>query len=66
METKIHIDFNWPIALAGIFAVLKLIGIINWSWVWILSPIWISIGGVAVLLLIWLVFKKVKERNNRW
>ena len=25
------------------FIVLKLTGVINWSWVWVLSPIWISI-----------------------
>ena len=24
------------------FVVLKLCGVIKWSWVWVLSPIWIS------------------------
>lgn len=35
--------------LAIIFIVLKLLGIITWSWVWVLSPIWISIIVVLVL-----------------
>lgn len=29
--------------LAIVFIVLKLIGVINWSRVWVLSPIWISL-----------------------
>ena len=28
--------------LTLIFIVLKLCGVINWSWWWVLSPIWIS------------------------
>ena len=29
-------------ALTIVFIVLKLCHIINWSWIWVLSPIWIS------------------------
>ena len=25
------------------FVVLKLCGVIKWSWLWVLSPIWISV-----------------------
>lgn len=28
--------------LAIVFIVLKLVGVITWSWIWVLSPIWIS------------------------
>lgn len=28
--------------LAVAFIVLKLCNVINWSWVWVLSPIWIT------------------------
>ena len=35
-----------------IFVVLKLVGTINWSWVWVLSPIWITLSLAAALLLI--------------
>lgn len=35
------------------FIVLKLCHVISWSWVWILSPIWISvIIGIVVFLII--------------
>lgn len=34
------------------FVVLKLCGLINWSWWWVLSPIWISaIIEIVVYLL---------------
>ena len=28
--------------LTIVFIVLKLLGVIKWSWIWVLSPIWIS------------------------
>jgi len=47
--------------LSGIvFIVLKLTGFINWSWWWVLSPLWISLAlvvGLLVLGLIWAIFK---------
>ena len=34
------------------FIVLKLCDVIDWSWWWVLSPIWISfVGGVIILLM---------------
>ena len=34
------------------FIVLKLTGYIKWSWIWMLSPIWISIIVAVVLAVI--------------
>lgn len=28
--------------LTIVFIILKLVGVIAWSWIWVLSPIWIS------------------------
>lgn len=38
------------------FIVLKLCNVIEWSWWWVLSPIWITVGLIValVLLTIWL------------
>lgn len=30
------------------FIILKLCGVINWSWVWVLSPMWI--GGIVAVV----------------
>ena len=37
------------------FIVLKLAGIINWSWLWVLSPLWISAGLALILCVIILI-----------
>ena len=34
------------------FIVLKLCGVITWSWLWVLSPLWIPIALILVILLI--------------
>lgn len=34
------------------FIVLKLCNVINWSWWWVLSPLWIPIAAFFVLALI--------------
>jgi hypothetical protein len=33
------------------FIILKLCKVINWSWVWVLSPIWISAGIFLLIVL---------------
>ena len=49
-------------ALTIAFIVLKLCKIINWSWIWVLSPLWIP-AAIAVILvtiiLIALVIRRV-------
>jgi len=32
------------------FIVLKILNIITWSWVWVLSPLWIPIVIVALII----------------
>lgn len=32
------------------FIVLKLVGVITWSWVWVLSPLWISAVIYVVII----------------
>lgn len=49
-------------ALTILFIALKLIGIIEWSWVWVLAPIWISWAIALVLLIIFAVVKVLADR----
>ena len=39
--------------LGIVFIVLKLIGVISWSWIWVLSPFWISAGLYVLCLAVW-------------
>lgn len=41
--------------LGIVFVVLKLTGVINWSWWWVLSPFFISIA-IFLLILIAILF----------
>ena len=44
--------------LTIVFIVLKLVKVIDWSWWWVLSPIWISIGVIGLIyFVIYLVFR---------
>ena len=38
--------------LTLVFIVLKLTGVISWSWVWVLAPMWISFLVSLVIILI--------------
>lgn len=44
------IDFTGLLTI--VFIVLKLCGIIAWSWWWVLSPLWISAIGWVILLIV--------------
>ena len=41
-----------------IFIVLKLCGLISWSWVWVLSPLWISIILIIIVAIIVMISDK--------
>lgn len=47
--------------LTIVFIVLKLLGVITWSWLWVLSPIWINIGLGVVIITIVIIYKVIKE-----
>lgn len=46
--------------LTIVFIVLKLLGKIDWSWIWVLSPLWIPfvLWVVVVVLIIGFFYKK--------
>ena len=50
------------------FITLKLLGKITWSWVWVLSPIWISIIISVALIIIALIAAVISShrRQKRW
>lgn len=35
--------------LGVVFIILKLVGVINWSWWWVLSPFWICLGVTLLI-----------------
>lgn len=45
------------------FIVLKLVGVISWSWVWVLAPIWIPLSVCLVVLLVVKIVIKIIEHT---
>lgn len=56
--SKSGIGFSGLLTIA--FIVLKLCHVIDWSWWWVLSPLWISVGLTIILLLIILIVSILK------
>lgn len=53
-ETNIHVGPSISISgLLGVaFVILKLCGVIAWSWCWVLAPFWIPVAFLVVGLLL--------------
>ena len=46
------------------FVILKLCKVIDWSWWWVLSPIWISTALTILVVLIGIIV--IYVRDKRW
>ena len=44
-------DIFWAL-LTILFIAFKLLGVINWSWWWVLAPLWIPSAVVLAILII--------------
>ena len=48
--------FNGGVGFVGLltllFITLKLLGKIDWSWIWVLAPLWITTGVVLVVVMV--------------
>lgn len=55
MSNKSNSSSSGGITFAGVltvlFIALKLLGKINWPWLWVLSPIWISLIIQIVIII---------------
>lgn len=40
------------VLLTVTFVVLKLVGVISWSWIWVFSPIWIDVAFSILLIIV--------------
>lgn len=47
-----RMDINLSGFLLILFIIFKLVGVINWSWWWVLSPLWIPYALILLVLFI--------------
>jgi len=38
------------------FVVLKIMGIINWAWIWVLAPFWIPLAIAIIIVILYVIF----------
>lgn len=57
MDTKV-VGLGVCDVLGIVFIVLKLVGVISWSWWWVLAPFWIPLAIVVVCLIILAIFDR--------
>ena len=60
MNSKTGVGFCGLLTI--LFIALKLLGKITWSWVWVLSPIWIY--AIIMFAVIWLLAKAEAKRES--
>ena len=63
-KVKVKVDFGggfWGL-LTIAFIVLKLTGVIDWPWIWVLCPIW---GGIALVLIITIILFVIASVLNK-
>lgn len=62
MRERQNTTVNGGIGFTGlltiVFIALKLLGFITWSWVWVLSPIWIDAILVVLLLAVLIILDR--------
>jgi hypothetical protein len=50
--------------LTIVFITLKLCKVIDWSWVWVLSPIWIMVAAVIVVAIVAILIVVISAANS--
>lgn len=50
--------------LGLVFIVLKLCNVINWSWIWILAPLWGQLALTLVILLVSFIIGAIYDGFN--
>ena len=62
---KIDIKLSWLAALSAFMAFLKLIGVLNISWWWVLAPLWVPAAAVALIIIVVVVYVVICDLIER-
>ena len=53
------------LSLLGVaFVVLKLCGVIDWSWWWVTAPFWVPVALLLIIALLWIIVRAVKRKKK--
>lgn len=54
-NTTVNAGIGLPWTLTIVFMVLKLCKIINWKWIWVFAPVWISLAIALIVLIVYVI-----------
>jgi len=70
MREKVVVKSSGGIGLCGalaiVFIILKLVGVINWSWLWVLCPLWIGFalfGTIGIIIIVVAIIAAMLGKN---
>lgn len=66
MNTKTSSGISFPTLLFIVFLILKLTNVIDWSWWWVTSPLWISAGLTLLIMGIIVILSLCSYKVRSW
>ena len=52
------------VLLTIVFVVLKLAGVINWSWLWVICPLWIDVLFTIIVLIVITIIDNITKKKR--
>lgn len=65
VEKKYTSHFPFGFILFIVFLVLKLCGVISWSWWWVCAPVWMPVALVLIMFIVGCIVIVIKVLNNK-
>ena len=67
-KVNISLKFGLINTLGIVFIILKLCGVIDWSWWWVTAPLWIPFAILVILITVIFIIGKIsdKRREKLW
>ncbi len=57
------VGFTGLLAIA--FIILKLVGVIDWRWLWVLSPLWIPVALYILYTIFMIILVSLPSNKNK-
>ena len=54
-KLNVDVDLSTPVLMFLVFLLLKCADVIDWSWVWVFSPLYIGIGLIIISIIVSLI-----------
>ena len=62
-NTTVSSGIGFTGLLTIVFIVLKLLNILDWSWWWVLAPLWLPVGIILIIALIFIIIGCVMNKK---